>query len=72
MNCSIDELVRRDTKGLYAKALYKELEVIGFSDRLPYEKPKLADVVLATDLQDIHDSLKIIKAKLKQLAYMIN
>jgi len=71
VNCSIDELIRRDTKGLYAKALNKELDVIGFSNRLSYEQPKFADVTLETDLRDTHDSLKIIKAKLKELSYRL-
>ena len=71
VNCSIDELIRRDTKGLYAKALNKELDVIGFSNRLAYEQPKFADVTLETDLRDTHDSLKIIKAKLKELSYRL-
>lgn len=71
MNCSIDKLIRRDTKGLYAKALNKELDVIGFSNRLSYEQQKFADVTLETDLRDTHNSLKIIKAKLKELSYKL-
>jgi adenylylsulfate kinase len=71
VNCSIDELVRRDTKGLYEKALNKKIELIGFSKKLIYQKPKLSDVVLNTDQQDIHVCLKVIKAKLKQLDYKI-
>ena len=43
MRCSLDELVRRDVKGLYAKAIAGELQhFTGVSD--PYEAPENPDV----------------------------
>ena len=41
VKCSRDELVRRDTKGLYKKAINNEIvTLIGFSKLSPYEEPR--------------------------------
>ena len=46
----LEELVRRDTKGLYGKALNGEIDnLIGFSQKLPYQEPQNPDLVLLTD-----------------------
>ena len=34
VDCPIEELIRRDTKGLYKKAIKNEIDVIGFSRKL--------------------------------------
>ena len=48
VRCSLDELVRRDTKGLYRKALAGEVSnFTGVSD--PYEPPQHPDVCLDTE-----------------------
>ena len=45
VRCSLDELVRRDVKGLYAKAIAGEIEhFTGVSD--PYEAPEHAEVIV--------------------------
>lgn len=71
VDCPIEELVRRDTKGFYAKSINKTLDVIGLSKKLPYETPKFADVIINTSLVDIHGSLILIKTKLHQLNYKV-
>ena len=50
IKCDKDTLVKRDTKGLYKKALNGELDnLIGFSDKIPYEEPLDADLILETN-----------------------
>ena len=53
--CSLDELVRRDVKGLYKKALSGEIQnFTGVSD--PYEEPENADIVVDSALQTVEVS----------------
>lgn len=48
VSCSLDELVHRDTKGLYARALRGEIDhFTGISD--PYEPPQNPELVLPTE-----------------------
>ena len=49
VRCGIEECIRRDVKGMYAKALRGEIQQFtGISD--PYEEPLDADVVVETSL----------------------
>jgi len=51
VKCDKNTLIERDTKGLYEKALNGELDnLIGFSDKIPYEEPSNADLILETNL----------------------
>ena len=60
IKCSLDELFRRDTKGLYARTLLPE----GDSQRLqnlsgvtdPFEVPSGPDLTLETDIETISES----------------
>src|SRR5437868_10814358 len=55
VECSIDELVRRDKKGLYAKALRGEIKnFTGVSD--PYEPPEAPDIHLHSDRERVEES----------------
>ena len=55
VECSLDELVRRDRKGLYAKALRGEIEhFTGVSD--PYEPPVSPDIHLRSDRETVDES----------------
>src|SRR5713226_10290880 len=55
--CSIDELARRDVKGLYKKALKGELPgFTGVSD--PYEEPLNPDVVFDSEMESVEASLE--------------
>ena len=65
VDCSIDELVRRDRKGLYARALKGEIQhFTGVSD--PYEAPIAAEVTVHTDREAVDESLSIIVAWLER------
>jgi len=59
--CPIEELARRDVKGLYAKAMKGEIDnFTGVSD--PYEEPLDAEVIVETDRETEEESAaKIIK-----------
>jgi adenylyl-sulfate kinase len=65
VDCTIDELVRRDVKGLYAKAIRGEIKnFTGVSD--PYEAPLQADVVVDSATQTPEQSAHLILACLEQ------
>jgi adenylyl-sulfate kinase len=55
VDCPLDELVRRDQKGLYARALRGEIEhFTGVSD--PYEPPLAPEIHIRTDRERADDS----------------
>ena len=60
VDCAIEELVKRDTKGLYYRALLPESDdrkvynLSGISD--PYEKPVNADLILNTAIESLQTS----------------
>jgi adenylylsulfate kinase len=65
VDCSLDALMRRDVKGLYAKARRGELQnLTGVSD--PYEPPGDAEVTVHTDLEGVGESLAKILSFLEQ------
>lgn len=61
INCDLQTLLQRDTKGLYAKALLpdknpeKIFNVTGIND--PYETPYLPDLIINTHLEAIEESV---------------
>jgi adenylyl-sulfate kinase len=57
INASIDEVIGRDTKGLYGKALKGEIEYfVGVDPRVPYEPPESPDIVLRTGMEAAQES----------------
>ncbi|MGO9056175.1 MAG: adenylyl-sulfate kinase [Candidatus Binataceae bacterium] len=69
VKCSLEKLVERDVKGLYAKALRGEIpSFTGVSD--PYEEPLNPELVIETDREKIEDGLQRLIAKLEQLGYI--
>jgi ATP sulfurylase/adenylyl-sulfate kinase len=59
VRCSLDELVRRDVKGLYRKALAGEIaNFTGVSD--PYEPPLRPEVTVDTELETAAESVAAI------------
>lgn len=69
VRCSLDELVRRDVKGLYARALRGELEhFTGVSD--PYEAPVAPDVVVDSADQTVDESVQAIVTHLERAGYL--
>src|SRR5215472_12033947 len=64
VRCSLDDLVRRDVKGLYRKALAGEISnFTGVSD--PYEEPLRPEVVVDTEQQTAAESLESILRQLQ-------
>jgi adenylylsulfate kinase len=62
----VEECVRRDVKGLYAKAISGELpEFTGVSD--PYEEPTGPELRIDTTEHEPDDSARIVLAKLEEL-----
>jgi adenylylsulfate kinase len=56
VHCQLEELVRRDVKGLYRRALAGEISnFTGVSD--PYEEPENPDVRVETDRQSVDEAL---------------
>ncbi|MEJ2195787.1 MAG: adenylyl-sulfate kinase [Ignavibacteriaceae bacterium] len=68
LKCDKETLVERDTKGLYKRALNGELDnLIGFSEKIPYEEPLKPDLILETHLITPDDAVKNIFNKLNIL-----
>ena len=62
---SVEECVRRDTKGLYAKAISGEIkEFTGISD--PYEAPASPELTIDTEGEAPEDSAARVLAYLEQ------
>jgi len=69
VRCQLDELIRRDVKGLYEKALKGEVsQFTGVSD--PYEEPLNPDVVVDTDTESIQESAVKVLEALERLGYL--
>jgi len=69
VRCSLDELVRRDVKGLYKKAIAGELQhFTGVSD--PYEAPENPDVVVDSEHETVEESVSKILAELDQRGHV--
>jgi adenylyl-sulfate kinase len=67
--CSLDELTRRDVKGLYEKARRGEIaNFTGVSD--PYEEPLSPEVLFDSELESEEESLAKVIATLEGLAYI--
>jgi len=66
MKCPIDELVKRDVKGLYKKAISGEIKnFTGISD--PYEEPVNPEVVVESDKESPEEGADKIMAKLAKM-----
>jgi len=69
VKCSIEELTRRDVKGLYEKALRGEIaNFTGVSD--PYEAPLNPDVTVDSETEDLQESVAKVLARLEALGYL--
>ena len=67
VKASLKEVMRRDCKGLYQKALKGEIKnFIGIDPAVPYEEPQRPDIILDTETQSIDQSVeKVLKELLK-------
>lgn len=69
VRCSLDELIRRDVKGLYAQALRGEItNFTGVND--PYEPPLEPEVVVDTEHETVEDSVAKILRELERRNYI--
>lgn len=69
VRCSIDELSRRDVKGLYKKALAGELpNFTGVSD--PYEAPLDPEVIVDSETESVDDSVVEVMQTLVRLGHV--
>lgn len=69
VRCSIEELTRRDVKGLYKKALAGELpNFTGVSD--PYEPPLNPEITVDSERQREQESLQAILTYLEQQGWI--
>lgn len=66
IKCSLEELIRRDTKGIYAKAMLpdghpgKIYNLSGIND--PFEEPRNPDLIIETDTETVLQSTeKLVK-----------
>ena len=65
VKCDLDVVKRRDTKGLYAKALAGEIpDFTGVSS--PYEEPENPEITVETDIQSVDEIVAHILAVLRQ------
>ena len=69
VHCSIEELTRRDVKGLYKKALAGEIQnFTGVSD--PYEPPLNPEILLDSEKQSVQESLQMILGYLEEHGFI--
>jgi adenylylsulfate kinase len=69
VKASLEECARRDTKGLYARALAGEIpQFTGVSD--PYEEPLAPELVVDTEREDVATSATRVIDRLVELGYL--
>jgi adenylyl-sulfate kinase len=68
VRCSLPELIRRDPKGLYMRAMSGELKhFTGVSD--PYEEPQHPEVIVDTEVETVEESVAKILATIEARGY---
>jgi len=66
--CKIKTLIKRDTKGLYKKALEKKIDdLIGFNSKIKYQKSPYNVTKINTDKLSIKNAISIIFKKIKKI-----
>ena len=66
INCSIEECIKRDPKGMYKKALEGKIpEFTGIS--APYEEPEKPELIIDTEKNNVNESVEIIINFLKAM-----
>jgi adenylyl-sulfate kinase len=69
VKASLDECIRRDTKGLYRRALAGEIpQFTGVSD--PYEEPLAPELVIDTEREEVADSASRVVDRLVELGHL--
>ena len=71
IKCDKDTLIKRDTKGLYKKAFNGEMDnLIGFSEKVPFEEPTTPDLILETNLISPDEAVEKIYNVLSEYPYI--
>lgn len=69
VKCPVEVCIKRDTKGMYVKALKGEIkDFTGVSD--PYEEPQNPEILLETDKETLEESANKVIKKLNDLGYI--
>jgi adenylylsulfate kinase len=69
VRCPVEECMRRDTKGMYRKALAGEITgFTGVDD--PYEEPPDPELILDTDKETVEESVQKVLEKMESLGYL--
>ncbi|MFQ5671480.1 MAG: adenylyl-sulfate kinase [Nitrospinales bacterium] len=59
IKASLEELIKRDTKGLYQKSMEGKMDdLIGFSPKSPYEEPQSPDLSINTDRENPQNNVE--------------
>lgn len=70
VRCSIEELTRRDVKGLYARALRGEVpHFTGITD--DYEEPQNPDLIVDTECETVDESVEKILDALENRGWLV-
>ncbi len=73
IKASLDELIKRDTKGLYRKSLEKKIyNLIGFSKSNPYEEPQNPDLIIQTDRENLENSVNLLADNIQRWLKNVN
>ena len=68
VKAKISTVTKRDTKGLYKKAMQGTLKyMIGYDSRVPYEEPADPKIVIETNFDNIEESTFILISKIDLL-----
>jgi len=71
VKCSLEECIRRDVKGLYAKALRGEIaNFTGISD--PYEEPERPEITVETDITSLEACVNRILDAVLERGYVVS
>ena len=66
VSCKLKTLIKRDTKGLYKKALEKKINnLIGFNSKIKYQKSPYSVTKIDTDKLSINNATSIVLDKLR-------
>jgi adenylylsulfate kinase len=69
LRCPLEVRIKRDPKGLYAKALRGELDgLTGFDGE--YEEPENPELVLDTDKMSVEEEVDAVLKKVEELGYL--
>lgn len=69
VKCPVEVCIKRDTRGLYKKAMAGEISnFTGISD--PYEEPTNPEVLIESDNETLEESVAKVMAKLRELKYI--